>query len=147
MNTAWITVIIAAIIAYIAWQQHELAKDRFKLDLFDKRFAVYKGAQVLLTRISQKASSDIDMLFEFRKDTQDSAFLFDDSITEYLKTLDKIALELDCIISELQGELSSKDKSQKRKRKRELVKSAIEELPKLKDVFAPYLKFERWNET
>ena len=39
-----ITVLIGAFVAFTGWQQYKINKERFKLDLFEKRFAVYKGA-------------------------------------------------------------------------------------------------------
>ncbi len=44
-----IATFIAAIAAWIAVQQYFLAKGKLKLDLFEKRFSVYKGVQVFLS--------------------------------------------------------------------------------------------------
>jgi len=45
-----VVAIIAALIAgYIAWRQYKTAHYRLCLDMFEKRFAVYKATQDLLT--------------------------------------------------------------------------------------------------
>lgn len=65
-----IMVLVAAIVAWTNYQQHLLTKEKFKLDLFEKRFAVYKGVQRFLTHILLKAKIELDKLDEFRGDTQ-----------------------------------------------------------------------------
>ena len=68
--------LIAGAVALIAYRQYRLAGERFKLDMFEKRFAVYKAAQRFLTVIFRDAKVDLDKLFDFRRDTQDATFLF-----------------------------------------------------------------------
>jgi hypothetical protein len=66
--------LVAAIVAWIAYQQFRLAREKFKLDLFEKRFAVYSAARKLLSIIAQKANIENKDLFEFLRDTHDSYF-------------------------------------------------------------------------
>jgi len=67
-------VLVAAAVAYIAYRQYSLAREKFKLDMFEKRFAVYKATQRFLTVILQDGKVDLEKLFDFRRDTQDLAF-------------------------------------------------------------------------
>ena len=137
--------LIAGAVALIAYRQYRLAGERFKLDMFEKRFAVYKAAQRFLTVIFRDAKVDLDKLFDFRRDTQDATFLFGEEIPAYLGRLDKQALDLwetksmrcDLPVGEEKSLLCSKES--------ELLQALIGELPNLKNVFASYLKFDKWK--
>ena len=67
----YLTLLVAATVAWIGYQQYALGKARFKLDLFEKRFAVYKATEKFL---SSSASPSRDDLAEFRWDTRDALF-------------------------------------------------------------------------
>lgn len=45
------TVVLAIFAAYIAYQQYRLGREKFKLDLFEKRFAVFSGTRRFHTHI------------------------------------------------------------------------------------------------
>lgn len=91
---SFITLLLAAIVAWIGYQQYILARARFKLDLFDKRFAVYKATQKFLSIILGAARFEMEEFWEFRRDTQDAPFLFRNDIVEFLDAIDKTALNL-----------------------------------------------------
>jgi len=40
-----IATLIAAIVAWTSFQQHQISKAKLKLDLFEKRFSVYKAVE------------------------------------------------------------------------------------------------------
>ncbi len=80
-----ITIMIGVFVAYTAYNQYRLSKEKFKLDMFDKRYGVYKNTQVFLTKILIDAKIEMEDIFEFRAGTQDSVFLFKEDIPNYLK--------------------------------------------------------------
>jgi hypothetical protein len=137
--------LIALAVAWIAYQQHRLAREKFKLDLFEKRFAVYKATQKLLTIILINAKLEQRELFEFRGDTQDATFLFGQDIPAYQERLDRQALELMIIPDRLKELPHGEERTKLVGREHELIGILLDELPKLKDVFAPYLRFARWK--
>jgi len=67
-----IATLIAGIVAWTGYQQHHLAKEKLKLDLFEKRFSVYKGVQIFLSQIMQEGKLNLDSLWEFQKATQEA---------------------------------------------------------------------------
>lgn len=137
--------LIAVMVACTGYQQHKLAKDKFKLDLFEKRFAVYKGIQRFLTIIHQKSEFDDGQLFEFRRDTQNATFLFGSEITKYINMIDSKALKMRSIVSQYQPLPVGKDRSVLVENQDQLLTELIAELPRLREVFAPYLRFEKWK--
>ena len=88
-----ITILIGVFVAYTAYNQYRLSKEKFKLDMFDKRYGVYKNTQVFLTKILRDAKIEMEDIFEYRANTQDSVFLFKDDIPNYLQEIDKKAFE------------------------------------------------------
>ena len=140
-----IATLVAAIVAWTGYQQHLLAKEKFKLCLFEKRFAVYKGVQIFLTHISMKAKVDMDKLFEFRRDTQDAMFLFSDDIPKYLGSIDRKALDMWSKVEEYRDLPKGQERSRLCREETHLLHGLTKELPHLKDVFAPYLKFDKWK--
>jgi len=139
------SLLIAAAVAYIAYQQYGLAREKFKLDMFEKRFAVYKATQRFLTVIFQVGKVDLDKLFEFRRDTQDATFLFGQEIPAYLKRLDVQALNLMAINDELRDLPVGEERGFLCRKKTELSGALTGELSELKNVFAPYLRFDKWK--
>lgn len=88
------TVVLAILGAYIAYRQYTLGREKFKLDLFEKRFAVFAGARKFLTLILRDASVSREHLFDYRASVAEASFLFDEDITEYLRLIDSKALRL-----------------------------------------------------
>lgn len=88
------TVLIFFSVALVGYQQFRLHKAKFKLDLFEKRYSVYKASQEFLSLILRDAKYELDDLFGFRAATQDAVFLFNDDIQIFLEALDTKALEL-----------------------------------------------------
>jgi len=138
-------VLVAAAVAYIAYRQHSLAKEKFKLDMFEKRFSVYKATQRFLTVIFQSTRVDVDKLFEFRRDTQDATFLFGQEIPAYLERLDKQALDLMAIADRCRDLPVGEERTRLCNEETQLLQALIGELPNLKNVFASYLRFNKWK--
>lgn len=144
-NPAFITAVIAAMVALISYRQYLLAKEKLKLDLFEKRFAVYKGTQKFLTVIFSNATCTKDDLFEFRRNTQDGTFLFGKDIPSYINKIDSKALELKSTKEKSTTLPGREERTELATKNTQLLGELIDELPKLKDVFAPYLRFNKWK--
>lgn len=146
MLISLLTLIIAIAVALIGAQNHRLARDRFRLDLFDKRFAVYKGVQRLLTHVLREGSmDDLSPLWDFRRDTQDAIFLFGADIEKYIDSIDSRALEMHTTGKRYAALPTGEERSRLVEEETRLSKGLMDELPKLRQVFAPYLKFEKWK--
>ena len=67
-----VTLAVACAIAYVAWQQWRLARHRFRLDLFERRYKVYDATKKFVSL----GQFDDPQLFEFNAGTADAEFLF-----------------------------------------------------------------------
>ena len=78
------TVMIAGAACYIAWRQHRTAEAKLRLDLFDRRFRVYRGLMDLLGDAVREPNISMDALGKFYLATDEKRFLFGKDIIEYL---------------------------------------------------------------
>jgi hypothetical protein len=140
-----ITIMIGLFVAYTAYNQYLLSKQKFRLDMFDKRYGVYKNTQVFLTKILRDAKIEMEDIFEFRAGTQDSIFLFKEDISDYLKNIDNKALELWETHKSLDGVQKGEKRSKICYKQTELLDWLTAQLPELKNKFASYLEFKIWK--
>jgi hypothetical protein len=138
--------LIAALVAWITYKNHQLAAEKLKLDLFEKRFAVFRAAQLLLTRVFEDgAMKELKAVFEYRRDTQVAFFLFGPEIESYLSELDKKAVWLWSMRESYKELPAGADRTQLCTKEGELLLQLLDELPKLKVAFSPYLRFKTWH--
>jgi hypothetical protein len=76
-----LTVLIGAWAAWTAWQQHRVARDKLRLDLFDKRLAVFEEVKDAIAAAFQRSEVD---LAGFQQAAVSSIFLFGSDVHAYL---------------------------------------------------------------
>jgi hypothetical protein len=84
-------VVIGAVITYVLQkrlldkqlaEQGRIASERLRLDLFDRRYKVFKVTRKFLATILEKASFETRELAEFSLATSDAEFLFGRDIVD-----------------------------------------------------------------
>jgi hypothetical protein len=138
----WITIIVA----WTGYQQHRLAKEKLKLDLFEKRFSVYKGVQIFLSQIMQEGKLNLDSLSELHKATQEAEFLFEVEIPKYIDSIRSKALKMRAIQSKYENMSTTGDERNRLIDKEHIIFTELtNEFHELSKVFMPYLKFSKWK--
>lgn len=94
LNSPSSTLAVATIAVYIAWQQYKTARNKLKLDLFDRRFRVYQAQQLFAYSCAKIQSLDQDSYDKLQALLPDAVFLFDADICDYLKELQMHASRL-----------------------------------------------------
>ena len=89
----FLTPMIAVLAVWIAWQQHRTNRDKLRLNLYDKRFDVFRALMELLAFIVREGNITLEKIYEFRANTNESSFLFDKDISEYLETVRQKAVK------------------------------------------------------
>ena len=104
-----LTPIIALIAVYIAYQQfvinkrtYEISSRKLKLDLYNKRFRVFNETKQVLLKIVQDAKIDLIELRNFIFSVNESAFLFEKEITDYLELIRKNAIEYNHALDDIE---------------------------------------------
>ncbi|BBK37722.1 hypothetical protein STAQ_28000 [Allostella sp. ATCC 35155] len=97
--SAWVQILVAATAAataaFFSFLQWRLAQNKLKLDLFDRRHAVFRAVGEHLSRIAQTGGVERGQVEQFLKETRDAAFLFDRGMTDHLATIYKLMVALE----------------------------------------------------
>jgi hypothetical protein len=82
--SAMLTPLIAIIVAFIAFRQWRTARNRLKLDLFDRRLSVYTAARTFVANIVIDGGVSRDATFKFLSEMREAKWLFSKEIEAYL---------------------------------------------------------------
>ena len=85
--SALLTPVVVIVTTYIAVQQYRTNKLKIKLELFEKRYAVYDGVKKFILHAVRNGTLSDDAFSHLNATTQDAFFLFDDSADEYIQLL------------------------------------------------------------
>ena len=88
------TVLVGCLVAFIAWQQWQVAHAKLRLDLFDRRYKIYDATRKFVAGIVSEATFSDAQLFTFYAGTSDAEFLFGSDIVDYLTEIRKRALDM-----------------------------------------------------
>jgi hypothetical protein len=137
-----LTPVIALIAAYVAWRQWQTAKDRLRLDLFDRRLAIYNAAFDFIRSISLSGGVDQDELRNFWTGLHGAEFLLDSDLCKYLREdLWNKALELHRLDSFLTAHTIADDEHARNARERgEVQKWLLAQFEVLTEKFGKILK-------
>jgi len=140
-----VTLCNALVVAVVAIRQYQLSKERFKLDVFDRRYNIYKSTQTFLKKILLCQKIKEEDIQEFRENIQDYMFLFGNDIHTFLKPIEEKALCLWENEKKLEDDSIGEERSKLVNKRTELSKWLKEQEPLLRDKFMPYLAFKRWK--
>jgi hypothetical protein len=144
LPAAFVAFVIGGIAAYIAWRQHETAKAKLKLDLFDKRFAVFEQTWKFLSETIQSAS-ELTLNSDFTNVIPQASFLFGPDVETYLRDISSKRTDLWVIYAKMKSSgdvMVPEDIS----RHTELMAWFHDEASKgAKQVFTPWLNFHDWK--
>lgn len=76
--------IIAAIAAWIAFRQFQIARNKLKLELFDKRMEVYIAVREALGSIARQGNLTQEQQFQYLQGTRTARWLFGPEVSHYL---------------------------------------------------------------
>jgi len=89
-----LTPLLGFVATAIIVMQYFLQRNRWKLDLFDKRYPIYDCTKKYLSTIARDAKITRDDLYLFLRETKDSEFLFGNDVNDYLKLLYEKGVDL-----------------------------------------------------
>ncbi len=135
-------VIVGLMTAYIAFRQHKNDSIRLRLDVYDKRFEVYRAVREYLSGIFRNGDVDIKALRQFTVGTAQAEFLFGKEVNDKLEALYQKGVRLNYVEKRLDdnnleiGEERNKFANESG----DLLLWFDEESKKLTDLFSKYLK-------
>lgn len=84
-----LSAVIAFGVAWIAYQQYVVNRNRLKLELFEKRFKVYNELMKIFASTLRDRNITNDELYTFALCEKEGAFLYDQNIADYLDEIYK----------------------------------------------------------
>jgi hypothetical protein len=135
------TLIVGLIVAYIAWQQWQVAHAKLRLDLFDRRYKVYEATRQFLGCIMQAATFSDSQLFTFYAGTSDAQFLFDKEVVDYLKQIAHRAIDMRLQNKLFQRLPDGEERSAKIEAEHQHLLWLTHQITDMTLTFAPYLGF------
>ena len=94
LAAALLTPITAICLLWLAHKDYQTKTEQFKLNLYDRRYKIYKAVENLLRDILQKGKVDIESMNQFVADTNEREFLFDKAVPTYIDVLRNRAIHL-----------------------------------------------------
>lgn len=138
---AFVMMFIAAAVAYIAHLQYCVNRERFKSELFDKRYEVYKATDLFLSSVLNSAFDPL--LKENHKNfcvaKMKSQFLFDEDIKQFLDSLWEHVSSYGTIL-EIQKGSSEEERDMFVKKASEIKQALKNEYDNLGNRFNKYLR-------
>ena len=147
------TLILGAFGAWIAWRQYQLgqnqyqlARDRVRLDLFEKRRAAYdKLTEYFSAVLSEGRVKDptMGLMYEAKGKAQ---FLFGEDVQQYLQELWTKSLDLRTCHLQLYDDQSplpvGPERTAAAQKQQELLLWTMEQAKQAPEIYAKYLKFD-----
>jgi len=139
------SVVIAFIVAFIVLQQFLLAKEKFRLDLFEKRLDVYKAVELFVYKAVVTREVTNQDFQEFSRDTQTISFIFGDDITTFVNTLRNKIRDARFLKDEFDKMQQGEERHAKDKEYEAMQLEIYDAEGMLALKFEPYLKFHTWK--
>jgi hypothetical protein len=96
----------------VAQQQEKNTRERNRLDLYDRRFEIYRATRELIGAVVRHGRASQQEIIQFRTDTLHATFLMDDNMCTYLQKFAEKAELINMLDAEL---LAISEQSQKQK--------------------------------
>ena len=139
-----VVAMLAAIIAgLITWGQWKTARDRLKLDLFDKRLVIYQVARDFLASVMTSGKVNEKELFKFSMAMREAKWLLNADVAQYLnETLRNKAIYLQVLDQELPTISPGAERTRNVHRQSEIKKWINAQYDVLDKKFASFLQLQ-----
>lgn len=135
------TLIVGIGVGTVAFMQWKVARDKLRLDLFDRRYKVFEAFRKYLVSAVNKPIFDFQDEIDFNIGTADAEFLFGSAVTDYFKEVRSHVGKMDTHRKSYQnlpvGDQRSRAVDAESKERLWL----INQFKEMSKVFAPYLSY------
>jgi hypothetical protein len=141
------TGIVALIVAVISWRQYLVARAKLKLDLFDKRYAIFQQTWEILSEVVTRGTREkaYGLATPFNNFLPQARFLFGKKIADYLYRASSNWTELYGLEGErvdVAGDARQRNIARAHELKVWFLKEATDGC---RQMFDEYLDFDRWK--
>jgi len=136
-----VTLFLSLAVVIIAALQWQVARNKLRLDLFDRRYKAYDATRKFLAGILRAATFTDSQLFEFNACTSDTEFLFGRDVVDYLAQIRKCTLDMRLHVKEYEPMPVGDERSRHVKAQHDELLWLTNQLTAMTQIFAPYLGF------
>jgi hypothetical protein len=137
---ALLTPTVAVFGLWIGYRQWRTAQNKLKLDLFERRLAIYDGVRSFISSVMTTGKTTQSYEMEFLAAIRGAKWLFGPEVVEYIDTtLWHKACDLWCLQEELQDMPSGQERTDKIHKQAEIKKWLTAQLKVIDEKFSPYL--------
>ncbi len=139
--------IIAAAVAFIAYQQYMLAKFNTRRELYNRRIPIFKSVMKYISKVIIDTDINKDDGFQLLKETSETNFLFEPDVKNFIDELYKKGIELNKTNKKMEY-LLKKDSNDKEYQKyclenKELLLWFSEQFKEADKIFGKYLRIDK----
>lgn len=97
-----VAIVVGAFASWIAAQQWRTARDKLRLDLFEKRWVIYETLNTIIANTLSRGAITLGEVDDFYRRTKGSEFLFDRSINAYILEVRRALVQLATATSQIE---------------------------------------------
>ena len=140
-----VPIAIAAMVAWVGWRQFRAARAKLKLDLFEKRLAIFNATWEQVGRSAQNKPYEYRELGLWFNKIHEASFLFGPDIVEYLNEIREKAIEEQILWAKVQPQHPEPATDEQKAKHKALNDWFLAEAKQIQHKFAPYLSFHEWR--
>jgi hypothetical protein len=137
-----VTVFLSLAVVTIAALQWRVARNKLRLDLFDRRYKVYEATQKFVDSINNDPEHVESYLNDFSVGTSNAEFLFDADVLQYIKLVRERAVDMLTARKLYEAEQDSEERTRNVQKYAADHAWLIEQATAMTKTFAPYLGFQ-----
>jgi len=132
--------VLGSIVAFLQWRTNS---NRLKHELFERRYEQFMVISNFLASIMTSGKSKPEEQLKYLSGTSGMRFIFDEEIAKYVgETIWHLAIELECLDSELVGVPVGEERTKNVHRQGEIKKQLNQEFKALEEKFSKYLQLQ-----
>lgn len=127
--------------AETAAQSMSTARTKLRLDLFEKRLAIYEAAIEVVSKAQRRATLTQDDVYHFLQSVKSARWVFDVETADYIHGIWGTAFKLANVYDEMELEQDVEELRDLRSRRSQFLQSFDLYDKKLREMMEPYLRF------
>ncbi|MCK4819469.1 hypothetical protein KA005_27095 [bacterium] len=141
--SALLTPTIAIFGLILAIKQWKTSQSKLKMDLFEKRYSIYKATNEFISSIMGSGQVDDEHLFKFRSATKEAKWVLNSDIATYLdEQIWSESIDLQTLRSELEGVPAGEERTTNLQKQRIIKDRLLSQTEMLDKKFTPFLELK-----
>jgi hypothetical protein len=131
---------IAVFGTLLAHKQWRTSHKKLKMDLFEKRYSIYKATNDFILSTMSSGQVNDEHLFKFRSATKEAKWILNSDIATYLdEQIWSEAIDLQTLKAELEGEPVGLERTENVRNQRKIKDNLLSQIKILDKKFSPFL--------